>query len=121
MPRSAPPPAIRLAPPSSCRCRLSRRRGTDPARAPESASRRRRSRSRRRARAASGSGSPGLVEWRAAPRRPGRPPARRTREGLCRGSSSLALLAHRAALELELDVPELDDVVVDQVVLLHLL
>jgi len=33
----------------------------------------------------------------------------------------LALLAHRAALELELDVPELDDVVVDQVVLLHLL
>src|SRR5882672_11458992 len=33
----------------------------------------------------------------------------------------LARLAHRAALELELEVPELDDVVVDQVVLLHLL
>src|SRR5476649_1398665 len=32
-----------------------------------------------------------------------------------------ALLAHRAALELELDVAQLDDVVVDQVVLLDLL
>src|SRR5712691_2117228 len=31
------------------------------------------------------------------------------------------LLAERATLELELDVPQLDDVVVDQVVLLHLL
>src|SRR5216684_7300596 len=33
----------------------------------------------------------------------------------------LPLLAERATLELELDVPQLDDVVVDQVVLLHLL
>src|SRR2546426_3094514 len=36
-------------------------------------------------------------------------------------SSLVALLAHRAALELELDVAQLDDVVVDEVVLLHLL
>src|SRR5882724_11816636 len=33
----------------------------------------------------------------------------------------LPLLAERAALELELDVSQLEDVVVDQVVLLHLL
>src|SRR5882672_1904876 len=33
----------------------------------------------------------------------------------------LPLLAERATLELELDVPQLDDVVIDQVVLLHLL
>src|SRR6059058_2865268 len=38
-----------------------------------------------------------------------------------RVSSLLALLSHRPALELELDVAELDDVVVDQVVLLDLL
>src|SRR5882672_11659719 len=36
-------------------------------------------------------------------------------------STLLALLADGTALELELDVPELDDVVVDQVVLLDLL
>src|SRR4051812_17439884 len=35
--------------------------------------------------------------------------------------SLFALLAHRPALELELDVAELDDVVVDEVVLLDLL
>src|SRR3981189_2573414 len=78
-----------------------------------------------RARAATSSGSLGLVGWRAARRRPARLRARGAPRSLSRDASSrsslLALLAHGAALELELDVPELDDVVVDQVVLLHLL
>src|SRR6266403_2185571 len=73
-----------------------------------------------RARAATSSASLLPVGWRAARRRPARLRARGAPRSLSRDASSrsslLALLAHGAALELELDVPELDDVV-----LLHLL